>query len=134
MVVIQTIRPFSNGTEAMMWYEGNCDHCVKAFVGKGNPPDYDTTQKLVNLGRECKIKFAIDLGNISGEVSIEIAEQMGYTKEKGFPWNCLHFSDSDNDRWKPSPRRPKGDNDLQLCMPFAINDIVMNEIFEPINK
>jgi hypothetical protein len=123
--VKRTITPFSNGSEAMMWYEGNCDTCVKAF--KNNMHDYDTTQKLVNLGRECKLKFALDLGNLSGELPIDIAEQIGYTEHKGFPQTCLKWSDDDNDKWKPAPRKPKGDNDLQLCMPFAINDIVMTE-------
>ncbi len=124
-VEVQTIRPFSNGTEAMIWYEENCDRCVKAYKGM---PDYNTTVKLVNLGMECKYKFGMDMAHITGEVELSIAEAIGYVEGKHFPRTCLHFSDDDNDRWKrPPTKRPKGDNDLQMCLPYAINDIVMNE-------
>lgn len=132
---IQTVRPFSSGSEAMDWQWNNCDRCVRAFKpaeGK-NMPDYSTTQKLVNLGRECTMKYAIDMGYMTGEVSVEIAALVGWTEEKGWPDSCMMFSDDDNDEWKPAPRKPYGP-DEQMCLPFAINDIVMNrtEILEAV--
>lgn len=123
----ESISPFSNGTEAMCWLDQNCDNCVKAYVPK-NPelgmPDFDTTQRLVNLGRECRLKFAIDLGFITGEIPLEVASVIGYTEEKGFPEQCMMFSDNDDDGYKPNPRKPKDEPPSQFCLPFAINEIL----------
>ena len=121
------ISPFSSGTEAMCWVDENCDRCVKSFKpSNGEMPDYNTTQKLVNLGRECKMKFAIDVGFVTGEIPLEIAQSIGYTEEKGFPSSCLHFSDNDDDGFKTSPRKPKDEPPNQMCLPFVTNEILVN--------
>jgi hypothetical protein len=100
------ITPFSNGTEGMMWYDSNCDRCVKAYCPKEGKdlPDFEATQKLVNLGRECKLKFALDLSHITGEITEDIAKQIGY--KDGMPQQCLFFSDNEDDGWKPAPKKP----------------------------
>lgn len=123
--------PFSSGTQACGWMSRNCDCCVKAFKpNNGEPPDFDATQKLVNLGRECKHKFKIDWGFISGEVPIETSLAIGGT-EKDFPKKCILWSDDSNDGYKPTPRKPKDAPDNQLCMPFGINEILAQS--EPIS-
>ena len=55
------MSPFSC-MEYFHWAAHNCDTCVRAFrPAKGKEmPDYNATQRLVNLGRECKIKFDIE--------------------------------------------------------------------------
>lgn len=127
-IEVQTVRPFSNGTEFMMWLDSNCDQCVKSYKPtNGQMPDYKTTQRLVNLGMECKLKLAIDFSAITGEVSEDIARQVGWTPEKHWPEACMMFSDDENDGWKPAPKKPKDAPDCQMCLPFAINEIVMTE-------
>lgn len=127
----QQIRPFSNGTEFMCWLDNNCDRCVKAFKPKnGIIPDYKNTQRLVNLGLECKMKFAIDFSSITGEIPISIAKEIGYSEENGLSGNCMFFSDDNDDNWQPTPKKPKDAPDCQMCLPFAINEIVLNKSYE----
>lgn len=121
--------PFSNGTDFMHWYDQNCGTCVRAFVpanGK-NLPDFDATQRLVNLGRECRMKFAVDLGigGGTGEVPDDIAALMGLNGD-GTVGQCMMHSDDDNDRWKPGPRKPPPEDDRQLML-FSIVDDVLAE-------
>lgn len=119
------MTPFSNGSEAMTWYHHNCDQCVKAYhPTNGMWPKYSTLKQYVSCGKECKFKFHIDDGFITGEIPLSIAEQIGYTEEKGFPRNCLHFSDKDDDRYK-HPKRPRPDDTPpnQMVMPFYLEEI-----------
>ena len=112
----------------MCWLDENCDRCVKSYKPlNGEMPDYNVTQKLVNLGRECKLKFALDYSMVTGELPTDIALQIGYTEQNGFPESCMLFSDDKNDGYKTPPRKPKDAPDGQMCLPFAINDIVMTE-------
>lgn len=120
--------PFSNGTEAMNWIDENCDRCVKAYRPKadGEYPSFNTMKQYCSIGKECKFKFAIDIGFITGEVPSEIVDQIG-RREHGFiSHNCLHYSDNDDDGYKPKPR-PKPDGPLnQMVMPFIIEQ-TLNE-------
>jgi hypothetical protein len=125
------ITPFSNGTEAMMWMDENCDHCTKAFhvdEEKGWPKE-STLKEYVRCGKYCKFQYWIDISFIEAAIPKEIAEGMGYTEEKRFPRNCLHYSDNEDDGYKP-PKRPKPDNtpDNQLLMPFFLQEIGIKEV------
>jgi hypothetical protein len=121
------VRPFSSGTEAMMWLDHNCDRCVKSFKPKHSLPDFKTTQNLVNLGRECRLKYHIDMGFITGDIPEDIAKQVGWTLEKGFPESCMMYSDNDDDGWKPTPRHPDRSPDNQLCFPFILDQFEIKE-------
>lgn len=117
--------PFSNGTGAMMWYEDNCDKCVKAYWPKepGNWPSQETMKQYCSTGKECRFKFHMDISFVTGEIPLIIAKEIGHTDEKGFPAQCLHFSDKNDDGFKP-PKRPKPDNTgpNQMVMPFIIEE------------
>lgn len=118
----EQMSPFSNGTEAMMWEDENCRQCNRAMRFKGNPPNFQNTLKLVNMGCECKMKLAMDYGNITGTIAVWAAQLIGL-KEGRLSWQCMMFSDDDNDRWKPTPRQPYSPPDNQLCFPFIIDEI-----------
>ena len=60
--------PFSNGTEATNWVEENCGQCIKC------DPE-DSTGKTT-----CPMEFDIATGFISGEISFETCQKIGYTK------------------------------------------------------
>lgn len=127
----QSFTPFSNGTEAMIWYAHNCDRCVKAYRPKdpNNWPKDETMRQYISCGKECKFKYHLDWGHITGEIPMRIAEEMGYTEEKCvFPSNCMYFSDSDDDRYK-APKRPKPDNTPpnQMVMPFMFQELGIQE-------
>lgn len=126
----EQITPFSNGTEAMMWYDHNCERCSKAYFPEdGEYPKDSTMKQYISIGKECKCKYFIDWGFITSEIPLNIAEQMGYTEEKGFPWRCVLFSDKDDDRYKP-PKRPRPDDTPpnQLVMPFYLQELGIQEI------
>src|SRR5690606_26169327 len=96
-----------NCTGYMNWPANNCDTCVRAFRPKnGKPlPDYNATQTLVNLGRECKIKFAIEYAmgtwtDIPDEVGALMSGKPGQWSDQ-----CMMHSEDDNDGPpKPGPR------------------------------
>lgn len=48
--------PFSNGTEAMQWIENNCNECTT----------------------KCHYKRNIELGFVTGDITINTAEFIGY--------------------------------------------------------
>lgn len=121
------MTPFSNGSDYMHWTAQNCDTCVRAYQPKGTElPDFDTTQKLVNLGRECRIKFAIELGagGGSGEVPDDVAALAGW-KGDGWPQQCMMHSDDEDDRWRPKPKTPP--EDPRQLMLFSVVDEVLEE-------
>lgn len=118
------LSPFSNGTEAMTWCGNNCDRCTKAYHPKDdNWPSDKTIRQYISIGKECKFKYHIDLGFITGEIPLDIAKQMGYTEDKVWFPDCIHFSDNEDDGYKPK-KRPAPDNtpDNQMVMPFCIEE------------
>lgn len=119
--------PFSNGTEAMMWYGENCDRCVKAFhIGaNGEWPQESTLKQYVRLGKYCKLQYWIDVGFIEGTIPDDIAAQIGKDTDYGLKQTCMFFSDNDNDGYKP-PKRPKPEPPNQMVMPFILDEFGIN--------
>lgn len=121
----KTITPFSNGTEAMMWLDSNCDRCTKAY----HPDDKKgwaseaTLLKYVKMGKYCKLQYDIDVGFITSEIPMETAIQIG-TDGHSLNQQCMFFSDNEDDGFK-HPKTPKPDNspNNQLVMPFMIEDV-----------
>jgi hypothetical protein len=122
----ETIVPFSSGTEAADWYSENCERCTKAFFPKedGNWPSDSTMKKYCSTGKECKLKYYLDLGFITGEIPADIAVQIGY-KNETMPDSCMMYSDNEDDRYQPpkQPRKPKPTGPNQMVMPFIIQEI-----------
>lgn len=126
------ISPFSNGSEAMDWVDNNCNRCVKAYRPKveGDFPSFKTMQQYCSIGKECKLKFHIDMGFITGEIPVHIGEQIGFSDEhkNSLKQTCLLYSDNDDDGYKPKPR-PKPDGPLnQMVMPFIIEQTLKQEL------
>lgn len=100
------MRPFSNGTEAMIWYDENCTRCSKAYFPKdGEYPSDQTMKKYCSIGKECKLKYAIDWAFVTSEIPDEVAAQIGESKY-GLKSQCMMFSDNDDDRYRP-PKKPR---------------------------
>jgi len=60
----------SNGTEGMMWYSHNCDRCAKAYHPKdGEYPSDKTMKRYCSIGKECKLKYALDWAHVTGTIS-----------------------------------------------------------------
>ena len=119
----EMIVPFSNGTEAMDWYDSNCEMCKKAFLPEDGEYPKDTTMKAyVRCGRECPIKYEIDWAFVSSEISLDMAEKAGY-KDGRFPATCLLWSERGDDGNNPLPRRPKPVAPNQMVLPFALEEI-----------
>jgi len=122
------MQPFSNGTSAMMWYFENCDKCIKSFKPKnGEYPSDSTMKKYCSIGKECKMKYALDLGHITGTIPNEIAQQIGVDENFNLKDQCMMFSDDEDDGFK-YPKKPKPDNtpDNQMVLPFTLNEILEN--------
>lgn len=79
------IRPFSNGSEADVWVEANCERCWR--VRDDDPNDMPS----------CPISAAITQGYISGKISIELARRAGYTDNR-MPTRCAEFNTVDPDK------------------------------------
>lgn len=121
------IVPFSNGTEAMMWLDHNCDRCVKAFhpdMKKGWPSE-KTLKEYVRIGKYCKLQYDLDIAHITSEIPIETAIQIGM-EECGLKEQCMFYSDNENDGFN-YPKQPKPDNtpNNQLVMPFILDEITI---------
>ncbi len=115
------MNPFSC-MEYFHWAAHNCDTCVRAFrPAKGKEmPDYDTTQRLVNLGRECRIKFAIEYAmGTSTDAPDEISALI-------IAGRCTMHSDNEDDGWKPKPRKPAPEDPRQIML-FSVVDEVLAE-------
>lgn len=120
--------PFSNGTGAMIWYDNNCTRCKKAYFPKdGEYPSDKTMKEYCRIGKECKLKFAIDFAFITGEIPMDIAKQIGLGELGGLKETCMFFSDNDDDGFVP-PKRPKPENPDQLVMPFIMDEIANNSV------
>lgn len=125
------LRPFSNGTEGMMWYDDNCCTCKKAWHSKdGNYPKEETLKAYVRQGKYCKLQYDLDLAFIISEIPESTADQIGteYKSDKccTLKQTCMMWSEKgDGDERKPrKPRDPSGPN--QLSLPIALIDIEEN--------
>ena len=63
-------KPFSNGTEFMIWHENNCAKCC----------NYDWPNK--RNAANCKFAFDVDFSAISGEMPMKSAEWIGLDKSQ----------------------------------------------------
>jgi len=132
----KVFTPFSNGTDAMCWYAENCEKCVKAYFPKdGIYPSDKTMKNYCSIGKECKLKYYIDWGFVSGEIPDKIAEQIGKDKDYGLKQTCLMFSDDEDDGYKP-PKRPKKDPtpDNQILLFSDFDELVNRPIIESLIK
>lgn len=111
------------------WTAHNCDTCVRAFRPKKGKelPDYNATQRLVNLGRECRIKFAIEYAmgtwtDMPDEIGALISGKVGQWSDQ-----CMMHSSDPNDGPNNGPRKPRiPDGDPMQFMLFSIADEIEN--------
>ena len=84
--------PFSNGTEAMIWLDNNCDSCYKGrFYKRGSEPkDY-----------RCRLYYWISLSMITGEMPMRIAKRIGI-EDDCLALRCQKFLAT-----KPKPKKKK---------------------------
>ena len=126
------IVPFSNGTEAMDWYDRNCENCKHAYLPKdGEYPRDKTMRQYVRDGRECPMKYALDWAFVSSELPLEMARRMGYTSGP-MPHTCLKWSDRGNGGNPPGPKRPAPIAPNQMSMNFEFSEIAQNH--KPLTK
>jgi len=131
------ITPFSCGTEAMDWLCNNCEQCKRAYKpkpGEEEYPDFDETKKLVEQGKECKLKFDLDFAFVTGEMPEETAKQIGY-KNGRLSWSCMMMIDDDGRGFNYDDIKPIDDiPDNQLCLPFAMDEILNGAVAETSSK
>ena len=60
------VQPFSNGNEFSMWKSINCGECYR----------YESKSTEVEKAG-CPLAFYLDIGSITGEIPIEVAERIG---------------------------------------------------------
>lgn len=60
------VVPFSNGTEAMVYREMNCDQCIH----------YESESKTEEDAK-CKLAFHLDMGAITGDIPLWVAKELG---------------------------------------------------------
>lgn len=126
----EPFTPFSNGTEAMIWESENCERCSKAWFPKdGNWPKESTIREYVRIGKYCKFQYWMHIGWIEGSIPKSIAEQMVSNIDALHFQDCIHFSDNEDDGYKPpKPPRPDRTPPNQLVMPFYLQEIGVKEI------
>ncbi len=82
------VIPFSNGTEAMIWKDRNCDKCI----------NYESESKE-EKDAKCKAAFHLDYGFISGTLPLHVAKDIGceYNPLYGFVklLDCRMFNDGE---------------------------------------
>lgn len=71
------IRPFSNGTEFMIWQSNNCDRCCR----------YENKSTSSSKAK-CSSAFAIDMGTITGYISYSAAKRIGFSAYNGMDGTC----------------------------------------------
>lgn len=128
----EPFRPFSNGTEAMIWESENCECCSKAWYPKdANWPKESTIRQYVRIGKYCKLQYWLHIGWIEGAIPKEIAKQIGLTEKGRLKSQCMFWSDKDDDGFK-YPKKPKPDPtaDNQLTMPFILDEIGVPKTIE----
>ena len=126
------VRPFSSGTGAMIWMCNNCERCVK-YCDDLNIEE-STRRSYLRSGKMCKIQYYLGWGHVYGYIPKSIAPLAGWTEEKGWPEQCMLYSDNDDDRWRP-PKKPKPDPtpDNQVLL-FSEFDSLFEEKRELITK
>ena len=62
------MRPFSNGSEYMMWNDANCCRCKK----------YEC-ESATEEEAGCRLAFNLDLGCITGDVPEDVCNEIGMT-------------------------------------------------------
>ena len=128
------ITPFSNGTEAMMWMEHNCECCAKAYhppLDKdGWPlwPSDNSMRQYCRDGRECPMNYALEMGQLSGTIPLKKAEAVGYDPETGFPWKCKEWKDRGDGGNPSGPKQPRPVPVNQLSMGFEFSEIAQNHV------
>lgn len=114
------------------WTAHNCDTCVRAYRPKPGKelPDYDATQRLVNLGRECKIKFAIEYAmgtwtDIPDDIGALMSGKVGQWSDQ-----CMMHSGDPKDGPNNAPRKPRTpkDDPMQLMLISVTDEILNTEI------
>lgn len=86
--------PFSNGLEAMRWYENNCDKCKTSYPGY---PDAAETEELVEAGAYCRLQWAIEKAQWEDFDDSCLDGPDGIGRLLGNPsypaWRCQQFID-----------------------------------------
>jgi len=90
---MKKLIPFSNGSEACSWIDDNCDKCKRSW---------------------CYAKTSIQMGFVTGTITIRQAEWIGYvsiTQDKfvNLLAKCSKFNIP-----KPVKKKPKVDDNLTL--------------------
>lgn len=127
------VIPFSNGTEAMMWMDNNCDCCARAYHPRsdGEWPSDKTMRQYCRDGRECPMKYAIDIAHITGEMLLEVAEKVGYADDR-MPVKCKEWKDrggNGNPRGPATPPRKSRGKPIpenQMVLGFGFSEIAQN--------
>jgi len=92
---MKKLKPFSNGTEAMIWMGNNCDTCRRTG---------------------CSKKQSFQRGFISGTITEHVADYVGYTRisneQVDLNYRCQHYSTIRIAA--PQKRQPNTDNDTSL--------------------
>lgn len=126
------MAPFSNGTEAMMWADRNCDCCAKAYhpAVDGDWPKDSTMRQYCRDGRECPMKYAIDVAHVTGEIPLGMAQRVGYDPAIGprMPSKCKEWKDRGDGGNPSGPKQPRPVPANQLSMGFEFSEIAQNHI------
>ena len=72
---VQLIEPFSSGSEAMWWMDYNCYQCKKACLWDCSVDNHHF-EKAVKEGKECWMKYDMDLGFVIGEIPLKTFESI----------------------------------------------------------
>lgn len=112
------VRPFSNGTDGMVWMDNNCHECACSTYDDINLDNGEMIER-VNQGRHCEAEIHMAYSQVDGAVWIEIAKWVGWTENSGWPRNCQGY----RNQYPPGhplgmqpPGSPIADN--QLVLPF----------------
>lgn len=86
--------PFSNGSEAMHWYENNCDKCKKSY---SEYPDPAETEELVEAGAYCSLQWTLEKAQWDDFDDSCLDGPNGIGRLLGNPsypaWRCQQFVD-----------------------------------------
>ena len=80
-----------------------------------------TMRRYVRDGRECPMKYALDMAWMDGTMPLDMAERVGY--DGNFPARCKEWKERGNGGNPRSPRKPKPVPDNQMVMPFIFEEI-----------
>ena len=124
----ELIQPFSNGTEHAYWQDVNCESCKKCYqppIKKGEQqwPSDKTMRQYVRDGRECEMKYVLDISWIEGKMPLDVAERIGYSRDFGLDRKCKEWQDRGNGGNPRRPKAPKPVPDNQMVMPFILEEI-----------